>query len=300
MPANRPGAVPVRLLVLHNPTAGTRHRRRFDAVADRLKAAGAALDLRRTGGPGDAERLTRQADMAGYDRIVAAGGDGTVNEVVAGLIGRAGAPPLALLPLGTANALAAEIGLDPRPGAVARAILSGPARGVAIGRANDRPFVQVASVGFDAWAVATLNGALKRRLGKGAYVWAALKLVFRFPFADYDVTVDGVAYRARSVVVANGRCYGGGAVIAPAADLGRASFQVCLFENVGALNIGLHAAALFSGRLHRLGGVRIVTGRDIRISSDAAEPVQGDGDVIARLPVEITIADRRLDLVYPP
>ncbi len=152
-----------RLLVILNPTAGRSHRGRFRATLERLRALGCDITLRETVAAGEASALARAADPAAFDGVVAAGGDGTVNEVINGLIGTP--LPLALLPLGTANVLAAEIGLGLAPDTVARAIVEGPQRPIACGRAGDRHFTQMAGVGFDAQVVEHVDLALKRRIG---------------------------------------------------------------------------------------------------------------------------------------
>ena len=111
-----PHTAPRRLLVIYNPTAGGRRRQRFEAVLAGLANFGCPMDVRPTTGPGDAALFAREADAAAHDLVVAAGGDGTINEVINGLLGHAGPGrevevPLAVLPMGTANVLAAELGL---------------------------------------------------------------------------------------------------------------------------------------------------------------------------------------------
>ncbi|WP_119462162.1 diacylglycerol/lipid kinase family protein [Rhodospirillaceae bacterium SYSU D60014] len=293
-----------RLLVIFNPKAGWRRRRRLQAVLDRLRRQGCRITVRETTAPGDAESLARMADGAGgsYDVIVAAGGDGTINEVVNGLATAAGdvpPPPLAILPLGTANVLAAEIGLDPKPSAVADGIAAGPALPVAVGRANGRYFTMMAGVGFDAHVVAGVSLRLKRLIGKGAYLVETLRQLRRFPFHRYAVTIDDIHFDAASVIVAKCHFYGGRFICAPLARLDAPDFQVCLFLKSGRWNAIRYAVALALGRLHRLPDYRIIQGKRIIITGPEGDPVQGDGDIIARLPVAIELSPRHLTLVMP-
>ena len=125
-----------RLLVIHNPVAGRRRRKRFQAVLNLLETDGDELLLRATEGPGDATRLARRIEAGEADLVVAAGGDGTINEVINGLVtkGRPASVPLAIVPLGTSNVLAAEIGLGTSPEEVARTIREGAVRPVSLGR----------------------------------------------------------------------------------------------------------------------------------------------------------------------
>ena len=152
-----------RLLVIRNPAAGSRGGR-FAATLDRLTGLGCRIEVRETGARGDAERFAQEP--GDRDLVVAAGGDGTINEVANGLVAGASGLPLAILPLGTANVLAGEIGLGLDPGAVARTIARGAPRRISLGRVTGaqaggggaaRLFFQMAGVGFDAHAVAGVN-----------------------------------------------------------------------------------------------------------------------------------------------
>lgn len=286
-----------RLLIIYNPTAGWRRRRQLDAVLRLLRGHGCALDVCPTQGPGDATRLAAEADTARHDVVVAAGGDGTINEIINGL--PADGPPLALVPLGTANVLAAEIGLPDDPEAIARTIAFGDARPVALGAANGRRFALMAGAGFDAHVVAAVDLRLKRWLGKTAYGIAILRqlLIFRFP--HYHVQTDQGAWHAASVLVANAHFYGGRFVCAPEASLASPTLQVCLFEHRGRLSAIGYALAMFTGLLPKLASYRIVPAHRVAISGPPGEPVQGDGDIVARLDVAIEVLPNALRLVFP-
>jgi YegS/Rv2252/BmrU family lipid kinase len=287
-----------RLLIVFNPAGGLRRRQRLEAVLRRLRARGCAAQVRETTGPGDAERFAAAADPGRYDLLVVAGGDGTVNEAINGLGDKR--LPLAILPLGTANVLAAEIGLATDPDSVADAIAQGAPRPIALGAANGRRFILMAGVGLDAHVVATVRTPVKRWLGKGAYVLATLRQLLAYGFPGYRVSIDGAVRHAGSVLVANGRFYGGRFVAAPAADLQRADLEVCLFERSGRLAALGYALALVTGLLPRLASYRILTAERLQIEGRPGEPVQADGDLVATLPVRIEVLPAALDLIYPP
>ncbi len=294
---------PRRLVVIYNPAAGRRRRRRFEATLAALRGLGCGLDLRETAGPGDAEKLSRAVTAGDGDLVVAAGGDGTINEVINGLIAsgpRGGVLPLAVLPLGTANVLASEIGLELRPDHIARVIAGGRARTVALGRANDRLFSVMAGVGFDAHAVESVDLDLKRWTGKGAYFWSAARMLGRVDCPDYRVTADGAVHHAAWVIVAKGRHYAGRFVFARQARLEEPVFQVCLLTRSGAWNTLRYVAALGLGRIQGLPDYRVLPASEVLIEGPAGDPVQGDGDIITRLPVSIRVLPDALDLVMPP
>jgi YegS/Rv2252/BmrU family lipid kinase len=289
-----------RVLVIYNPTAGQWRRRRLWATLRDLEQRGCSLALYQTARAGDAE--TKAAGIAGedFDIVVAAGGDGTINEVANGLIRAPGPiPPLAIIPLGTANVLAQEIGLRGRPAAIAAAIADGAHITMHLGQANGRHFIMMAGVGFDAHVVANVDLALKRRTGKVAYVLETLAQALRYGFPACRVSINGEIRNARSVVVCNGRHYGGPFIAAPDASLDAPVFQVCLLERGGWRHVLRYGAALVMGRLGALPDVQILSARSVRIEGEEGLPVQGDGDVIATLPVTITVADKTLDLVVP-
>lgn len=298
-PGLAPG--PRRVVVIHNPAAGQRRRRRLSAVLQRLREAGCAIDLHPTTQSGDAEAFARTLSRAACDVVAVAGGDGTVNEVVNGLMAAPGpVPPLAVVPLGTANVLAHEIGLKVRPDAIADTIIHGQPRRIHLGQANGRYFVQMAGAGLDAHVVAHVSLALKRHTGKAAYVAETLAQLARYQFPTLRVTVDGTVYQACTVVACNGRFYGGPMVVAPNARLWDDGLEVCLLAGSGAWNALRYGAALLFGRLPRLKDVLLVHGQRIRVDGASGEPVQGDGDIIAKLPVDIAVAAASLDMLFPP
>jgi diacylglycerol kinase family enzyme len=205
---------------------------------------------------------------------------------------------MAIIPLGTANVLAQEIGLSLFSGKIASAILGEGRISVYPGRANGRYFLMMGGVGFDAEVVANIDPALKRRTGKFAYLVEVLNQSRRHRFDTCDGEIDGVPFEARWVVVCNGRHYGGPFVAAPSASLTEPGFSVCLLNGAG-MDIPRYGAALALGRLSHQHDVRILPGQRVRIDGPAGQKVQGDGDIIAALPVEIVVAERPIELVVP-
>ncbi len=278
------------MCVIFNPTAGARRRRRLARVLAVLGELGAEVALMETRAPGHAEELARSAARDGYDAVVAAGGDGTINEVVNGL-GDA-AMPLGIVPLGTANVLAAELGLPNAPRALAECIAFGRAAPVFAGCANGRRFAMMAGVGFDARVVEGIDLRLKRRCGKAAYVASALACLVRHRPSRYEVEIDGIAIAAASLVIAKGHYYGGRFVVASGARLDEPVFEVALFEGGSRYDVLRYAAALGANRIGALPDARLLRGRRVRVTGPVGERVQIDGDLGTALPLEATIAPR--------
>jgi diacylglycerol kinase family enzyme len=195
--------------------------------------------------------------------------------------------------------LAAEIGLEEHPGELVRAILHGPAVPIHLGVANGRRFTLMAGIGLDAEVVASVNPRLKRRTGKFAYAVATLQRWLEYRRHRFRIEIDGVPHEAAAAVVANGHYYAGRFVCAKEARLTEPMLHVCLFEKPGRWQALYYMVGLFAGFLPRLKTYRVVPGREIAILDDASRPVQGDGDVIARLPVRIRVAEETIPLVMP-
>ena len=301
---------PKSILLIRNPIAGRRRRGLVEDVMRLVQAEGWTVDLVDTEAAGDARRLAETCDARRYAVIAVAGGDGTINEVVNGLARRsAGAPALALVPLGTANVLAHELGLRATAKVVAETMIAGRELlmrpGEATGSGLPRHFSLMAGAGFDAKVVAGVTAPLKRRLGKAAYVWRSMIETRRYRPVRYAVEVDGVVFEAASVIVTRSRLYAGPYVVAPAATLGEPLLHVCLFERWGRSQTLRFGLALLMGRLPKTGGYRVIAGRDVKVSvlSDAGEsrsqPVQIDGDNALTLPVSIAIAPGAVRFLRP-
>ncbi|WP_448207617.1 diacylglycerol/lipid kinase family protein [Azospirillum sp. sgz302134] len=290
-----PTAIPRRrFLVIHNPVAGAPRARRLRTVLEVLEQRfGTEVTVRATTGRGDAESIARAVVDGAVDAVIAAGGDGTINEVVNGLGTRTGgAPPvpLGIVPLGTANVLAHELGLPLDPESIAGVLVTGAALPVHLGVANGRCFAMMAGAGLDARVVERVDTRLKRLIGKGAYVAETLTQLAGYRDARYRVTVDGETVEVASVIVAKGHFYAGRFVCAPEARLADRRLHVCLFPGAGRWNAVRYIWGVTAGRLPRFPDYRIVPAERVVIEGPVGDAVQGDGDVIARLPVEIALA----------
>ncbi len=286
-----------RALVIFNPVAGRRREGFFRRTLAALARQGCTATVRETTRPRQAEDFARAAAGESFDLIVAAGGDGTVNEVVNGLAG--GGLPLGLIPLGTSNVLAREIGLPCDSEAVADALVRGRVRTISLGQANDRLFAVMASFGFDSRVVEAVSLPAKRVLGRWAYIAEAVRQLALRPPPRLTVHVDGAAFTTAGAVVANGKLYGGPFVTAPAARLEDPVLHAVLFRPGGRVLMVRLAAALVLNRLARSSKVRVVAARRVHVDEPEGLPVQGDGDVLTRLPASFSIARTPLSLIAP-
>lgn len=289
------------MLVIFNPAAGAGRRRRLSRAIDWLCREGLPPDVAETRAPGDARLIAADAAASGRRIIVAAGGDGTIAEVAAGIAGSAAT--LGILPFGTANVLAWELGLPSAPEEAAAVLAGGQRRLVWPGIITDeaggqRLFVQMAGAGFDAAVVRDLDLGLKRRLGRAAYVIQAMRAVARHPFTPIEAVIDGTPHRATSVIVTKGRLYAGRHLLAPAARPRSPGFQVALFAGTGPASIVLAGLALPLGLLPRLPGLSIRPASRISLAGTGVA-LQADGDPSGTLPVRIEDAPVALPVLMP-
>lgn len=283
------------ITVIYNPTAGGGRERRLRRFVRALEEGGARVRLYYTRAPGDATRYLKALEEQG-DCVVAAGGDGTTNDVLNGL--KPGVA-LGLFPEGTANVLAREVRIPRRPEAAARIVLEGRTQAVTPARLNGRRFMVMCGVGYDAWVVDQVDLILKRRLGKLAYLLAMIRQLFRYGETRFRVTVDGRPLDCFSAVITNGRRYGGSFLLSRKASLSRPSLQVLLFQRPGLWFLLRCMLALLLGRLETLDGVASLSAERLRIEAPGREPVQADGDPAGWLPADIEMEDRPVLLRVP-
>lgn len=291
------GGAVKRILIIRNPTAGQRRARDYARALSLFEQAGCAVTIAETSARGDAVRLARDADEGAFDAVVAAGGDGTINETVNGLAGRK--LPLGVIPLGTSNVLAHEIGVGPDIGRAVQTILTGRPTSIAAADAGGHLCCLMLSAGSDARAITRVRPGLKKLLGEGAYYIAGLEEIMAGPRRKLQVEIDGKPFEAATVVVANGRLYGGKYLCAPDADMRDPVLHVVLLTRSGRWNTIRYGAALIAGRLHRLHDVRIIPATNVRIAGPAGEPCQTDGDLIGEAPMDIAIRPNAIEILYP-
>ena len=268
-----------------NPAAGSRGPGGrlgglVDAARRRCAAAGVAHEAAFTERPGHGRALAAALADRGFSPVVAWGGDGTVNEVARALMHRDAV--LGIVPAGSGNGLARELGIGLDPGVALDTVLGGRDRVIDMGVLAGRPFVNLAGVGLPA-SVADLFARLAGR-GLSGYVRATARELIGYRSRRYALAAGGrtVERRALLVEVANGRQYGNGAVIAPHARLDDGLLDLVSVDAIGPARAALGLWRLFNGTIDRhayvhcsrVGGVTISADHPLRFHVDG-EPVQG-------------------------
>jgi diacylglycerol kinase (ATP) len=290
-----------RFFLITNPGAGLTGSPLLDAVAHVLLGAGAELTLTQPGDIDTARQQVREAaDSARFDAILAAGGDGTIRQVAAALIGTE--TPLGIVPVGTGNVLAHEIGLAPEARAIADTLLGGPVIQAVCARANDEPFLLMAGAGFDGRVIAGLDHRLKSHVGKAAYAGPMIGALAH-PVDTLTVSVDGREHEASWAVISNVRHYGGNFVMCRRTGIAERGLQAILFKarNRGELLGQLMALAMgmLDERSARHGDVEMLPCLRATVTAQKPVPTQIDGDAFGSTPLQIEAGAADLRLIVP-
>lgn len=282
------------IAVILNPTAGNLETLRD--CQERVESIVGAAPIRVTSHPGEAETLARSAAEEGFGRVIAAGGDGTVNHVANGIAGSAAA--LGILPMGTVNVFAMELGLPANNLERCWEIIeAGNVRLVDLPSANAKYFVQLGGIGLDAQAVKETTLAFKRSLGPLSYLISAAHIAARQPPRLFIESEHEGIREGSFVLVGNGRLYGGPFPFFKQAVVDDGLLDVVLFKRLGLLEIikYLHDV-VFSSDI-RVPEIEYFQTRQLRVSSDQDVPVELDGELAGTCPVNFQMHEKALPVL---
>ncbi len=263
----------------------------------RLEKIARGVVIKTTRGPGDAEAQAERAVEQGYQTIVAAGGDGTVNEVVNGI----GTAPvfLGILPMGTVNVFALELGLPLNLDKAWKVIAAKKIRHVDLASANGHYFVQMAGIGFDAQVVKENSRATKQVLGPLSYLLTATKVAVASP-PQLRVICHGKTMAEGSfVLVGNGRFYGGPFSLFNEASLYDGLLDVCVFRGSDYLSIIRYMRGALFGSLSKFSDVSYFKAKNLVVESNREVPLEVDGELSGHSPVRFAIKPGRLRVLAP-
>lgn len=291
--------------IIFNPSA---RGQRAQALCSRLQELHPYFAVRLTAAAGDARRLAAQAVLEGFSTIVAAGGDGTANEVVNGIADVPGGLKtvrLGILPLGTVNVFARELGLPWRLDAAIKTLAAGNETVIDLGRADfgvngqtqSRHFLQLAGAGIDSRAIELVTWEMKKKLGKMAYIVAALQAARE---KQPIITVQcGNDFSGELVLLGNGRYYGGSISVFPSANLRDGLLDVCVIPKLTWPSTAQILGGLLTGRVHRWSSALCLQTSQIRLASANRVILQLDGENTMPLPATLSVLPQALRVVTP-
>jgi YegS/Rv2252/BmrU family lipid kinase len=281
-----------RICIIANPAA-----RGVRTQLERLRRLQRNVVIRTTAGPGDAEAQAERAVDAGFGTIVAAGGDGTINEVVNGI----GSAPIALgiLPMGTVNVLAMELGIPFDLVAAWKVIRNGRIKLIDEATANGHIFVQMAGVGTDAEVIARNNRQVKQMLGPLSYLLTATQVAAERPPRLQVTSEDHPDVSGSFVLVGNGRLYGGPFPLFAHADMQDGLLDVYVFKYMNYLHLMRYFRGMVFGSLSKFSDVTYFKARRLLVEASMPVPLEADGEVAGHSPVEFAVRRRKLRVIVP-
>jgi len=283
-----------RIVVILNPAA---RGEKAKSLWGKVRALSSDSFVRTTTEAGEAREMAEQAARQGAEIVVAAGGDGTVNEVVNGIAGSDSA--LGLLPIGTMNVFAAELGIPANNLRKCWEVIeAGHVRHVDLPRANRHAFVQLAGIGFDAQIVKETNLDFRKQFGPLSYLVSATQIASRKP-PSLVVEANGKLKKGSFVLIGNGRYYGGPFVIFNDAKIDDGKFDVIIFKNLGYLDIVRYLSGIVFGTHAGMHDVEYFQTRKAVVRSAEEIPVEVDGEVIGAVPVTFRMSHRGLKVIAP-
>lgn len=272
------------------------------AAVEELRGEGHRVTPRVTFEEGDGRRLALAAARSRYDLIVAAGGDGTVNEVVNGLARSSNLPRLGIVPLGTANDFAAGLRLPTTVREAMRTAVEGRARTVDVARVNERYFLNVSTGGFGAEATESTSPDSKRRLGPLAYLVTGVREFVELRPVGGRFLVDGEVFHEGDFLlfaVGNARQTGGGSLLTPRAEFGDGKLDLMLVPDLPRMDFLALLPDLRAGTHLKSPDVRYVQAAEIDVASDRDLHVHVDGEPIHAHRLRYRLSDRPLTLMVP-
>ena len=285
-----------------NPVAGRgRSVKIYEEVKNIFDNSNVSYCVWNTTYPGEATILAKKAIDNGYKNIISVGGDGTLLEVVTGLVGSD--CNLGIIPAGTGNDFIRSIGIGADHVVAAKTILSGNTSKVDIGSTlNSDYFVNVAGAGFDTEVIKYTEKFKSHLKGQAAYVFGVLSALLRYRNKLMRITIDEEVFEGKFflIAVANGTTYGGGMKVAPKATPFDGYFDITLFKSISNIKVPFLLPFFIKGRHDKIKQISNIRCKKITIESLADNtPINMDGEIIGNSPMSFTIIDNALNVFVP-
>ncbi|MEI6345219.1 MAG: diacylglycerol kinase family protein [Verrucomicrobiota bacterium] len=289
-------------LIILNPAA---HSDRASSLEEEIHSLSDGVEVRLSRMPGDAEQIARNALKENFSTIIAAGGDGTINEVVNGIVssGISGVS-LGILPVGTMNVFALELGIPLNSISKAWEIIqNGNLRHIDLPRCESgdglRYFVQLAGVGLDAEVVRRTSRQSKKTFGPVSYLLSLTQVALRKPSRITMESHDGKLREGSFVLLGNGRFYGGPFTMFRRGSSSDGLLDVLVFQNQSPWDLLRYMHAILMGHHAELGDVEYFQTSSLRLHSNGIVPYELDGEMVGYLPLAFTLQQGALPVIVP-
>jgi len=283
-----------------NPVAGRGSARLYKKTIEKYeKTLGLEYEIVETEFPGHGETLSAEACKRGFDNIVSVGGDGSLLEVINGVVGED--VSVGIIPCGTGNDFSRTLGLPEELNEQLKVIHRGKKKRVDLGNANGKYFINVFSFGIDALITQETQKIKKYLPGTFAYVAATIKMLMTYRPVQIHMETDEIIFDGKVMLVAfgNGQYYGGGMKITPEASLDSGDFQVCIVRALSKTRFLRLFPKVFRGKHIELMEVETSRAKKIKVESKDRILLNADGDIVGECPVEIGIFPGAIQIKVP-
>ncbi len=290
------------IILINNPVAKNSSDNKIKQAFNIFTSGGFSVKVFVTKQKGDAEKIASDSLKENPIMIVAAGGDGTINEIVNGIAGSE--IPLAIIPLGTTNVLAKEIGIPENIKDSVNVAMKNFVRKVSLGKitltgspVRKRYFILMAGIGYDGETVYNINENFKKITGKGAYIFSGFKTLLKWNQKELRFLINEREYFAYSAIIGKASKYAGNFHVTPDVKLTEPFFQIALFKGNSKIDMFRYITGIIAGKLLKMEDVEFIKCKDIVIEGSAH--IQIDGDYLGMTPGKIEIEKDALRLIYP-
>lgn len=293
----------MKYLLIINPSAGGgKARKSIVKIKEFFKKNNANLVVRQTSEAKEATKIARRSRRK-YDIIIAGGGDGTVNEVINGIV-RHRIPlkkyrvMMGIIPFGTENVLAREFSIPSDPIEACKVILKGKSQLIDLGKAKRRYFVLMCGIGFDAQVASKVGGWLKKILGTHAFTLTVAKELLLYNPSELTIRIKDKKIKGYYAVVSNAKYYGGGLRLSSSyTNIKDGLLDVCVLKNKDLLSMLRYIFSAYKTKLHKEPDVKYYKAKRVRIKSKEPMLVHVDAEVVGKTPVTVKIVPKVLDLI---
>lgn len=289
----------MQLKIIVNPTAHCGNVKKIVSyMKDFFSKNSVSYSIDFTTKPHEATSLASVASQQDYDTVVAVGGDGTVNEIVNGIVGTNTA--LAIIPAGASNDFCKELNISGDVQNACRLILEANKKKIDIGKVNDRYFINVAGVGLDAQVSDVANQGMFGTKGLLLYTASLFKVLAKCKPSDFSISLDGRVKRVRAwlVAVGNGKQYGGGMKIVPTADINDGMLDICVIKDVNKLSILYYLPLIIQGKHLSLSDVAIYRAKEVEIKALGCLG-HVDGEILKGDVFRFSLVHDAIDVIVP-
>jgi diacylglycerol kinase (ATP) len=282
-----------KICIIFNPKAGSSKLAKLNKIIAELNKNN-IVTLFETTAAGDATNIAR-TESAHFDIVVAAGGDGTINEVVNGIDPNT---PLAIIPMGTANIVAIEAGISNNSKAICAAINQGKTKRAYVSTINNKKFILMAGIGYDAKVVNNINPKLKKVFGKLIFALEGLKQFFKLKEFNITITSNNQTHHANWVLITNAKYYAGPHSITKRTNIFNEDLICYLFQDLTKLSFLYNLfLIIFFGDLSKSKKIKTIHSSSFDISSQHTTPIQCDGEPFGHLPATIQSNKEFINLI---